>query len=560
MPTRVTGKQRASRIPLDYYKKLDQFARWKLLLSGVAGIAALAWLASGLSFGGPGLVKSSTAGKMRYSHGPVARVHATWDAKCEACHAPFSSISGETWPSAIGIKPSDADHRCSTCHAVADHAPNMIGGEEGSCASCHRDHRGRDASLVRVDDGQCTKCHSDLKSHMKQGAHSDGSLPLADKIEAFPGSHPEFQEIMAWAKKASEKPATPAIDQGPVRFNHALHMTAGLTDAKNGKAIFTLAQLSEADRARYATKAGQPLTEAVSLSCASCHHAASSALPGVSDYQPITYGNDCAACHPVGVPVAAVAPGVANAGTPVSTFPLPHGLQPSAVLTLLKNASIGESMADVEAKKGDAPVGRDFPGRNSKALQNLPPAEEVAARVTHAEKILFGPGKGTCTECHRYETPKGIVDRLTPGDDLSKVRIASLKTTDDASLGRGHQAMMTPVWLGRAKFDHSAHKGVSCTSCHAGAYANAESLTPPGKPSHISDDVLIPGKETCVKCHAPEGSDATGMATGGAGHACVECHRFHNGNHAANVRKTTGRSIKDFLLGDPDPAKDSASK
>ena len=44
-----TGKKRAVRIPLDYYKKPDLLASWRLVLSAAALLVAAGW-ASGLSW------------------------------------------------------------------------------------------------------------------------------------------------------------------------------------------------------------------------------------------------------------------------------------------------------------------------------------------------------------------------------------------------------------------------------------------------------------------------------------------------------------------------------
>src|SRR5260370_42392286 len=72
------GQTRPARIALDYFKQSDSLRRWKLILTVVAVAAALVWLLSGLL--------RSDGGRLRYSRGPVASVHAMWDAQCEVCH------------------------------------------------------------------------------------------------------------------------------------------------------------------------------------------------------------------------------------------------------------------------------------------------------------------------------------------------------------------------------------------------------------------------------------------------------------------------------------------
>src|SRR5262245_26128652 len=108
MPTPETGKERAGRVPLDYYKRPDRLERWKLGLGGAALAVVVVWLAGGLL--------ARDGGRLRWSRGPVADVHATWDATCEACHVPFTPMQGDTWIThRLGIG-SVSDDRCRTCH------------------------------------------------------------------------------------------------------------------------------------------------------------------------------------------------------------------------------------------------------------------------------------------------------------------------------------------------------------------------------------------------------------------------------------------------------------
>src|SRR5690348_2383413 len=103
MPARETGKQRATRIPLDYYKRPDRLLRWRRRLALAAFIVALAWLATGFAPGGRWGVRSNGLGRLRYSHGPVAKVHATWEAQCEVCHVPFQPTgAGTGWTKILG--------------------------------------------------------------------------------------------------------------------------------------------------------------------------------------------------------------------------------------------------------------------------------------------------------------------------------------------------------------------------------------------------------------------------------------------------------------------------
>lgn len=75
-------------------------------------------------------------------------------------------------------------------------------------------------------------------------------------------------------------------------------------------------------------------------------------------------------------------------------------------------------------------------------------------------------------------------------------------------------AVVTPTrvaarWLNKASFDHAAHQGLTCVSCH-----------PNGTTSKVSSDVLLPGIGVCRQCHT------SGSATAGAN--CSTCHVYHD--------------------------------
>ena len=74
MPEGVTGKQLASRIPLDYHKRRNPVERWKHALALTALVAAVGWVLFSLRVDGRG-VALSDFGQRQASRGPVAKVH-----------------------------------------------------------------------------------------------------------------------------------------------------------------------------------------------------------------------------------------------------------------------------------------------------------------------------------------------------------------------------------------------------------------------------------------------------------------------------------------------------
>ena len=207
-----TGKG-ASRIPLDYFKHPNRHEKTKLVLTVVAIVAVGAWL--GLGVAQPG------GGAMRYSHGPMTLGHASFESDCQACHVPFSPISEQN----LFMKhPSKADGKCLECHSKSDnlkqmtdvwvvHHANVKPESDRSCAGCHREHQGRDFSLVRLKDSDCTSCHADLKDHMKSGEKPT----YANTVKDF-AAHPDFGTRSGGVKN----PET-------LKFNHKLHLSPGQT-------------------------------------------------------------------------------------------------------------------------------------------------------------------------------------------------------------------------------------------------------------------------------------------------------------------------------------------
>ncbi len=297
-----TGKQRQTRIELGYYKQPDAIVRWR------AGLVVITVLLAGLWFGlapiwdrGPAVPVRLFEWERLASPGPLAHVHSAWESRCEACHVPFRSVNETPWRPMSSTDTPTSELRCQTCHAGSPHHPSQNVGEPIVCAECHRDHRGPEASLVRVEDATCTRCHADLKQQR------GGIPPLREPtvpnsvthFDADPAHHPQFTAIGS-------------KDPGRLRFNHALHQTKGFTRESGGKPI-TFAQVAETERARYGWTSAQELASAVPplADCTACHELGKTDLGSVTastvstsrgasaSMLPVTYENHCRGCHPL---------------------------------------------------------------------------------------------------------------------------------------------------------------------------------------------------------------------------------------------------------------------
>jgi hypothetical protein len=459
-----TGKSRSGRIPLDYYKHADLLERWKNRLLVLGVLVPLGWW-------GIGLLRSD-GGRLDYSRGPVAAVHAAWEARCEACHVAFTPISSEAWCKSGSVGHA-TDQKCTTCHLGPIHHASQT--ETPGCASCHHDHRGREASLVRVADADCTSCHDNLAAHLDpQKKVFSCNYRNVTRFDEDQGHHPPFEMSRG----------QPLEDPGHLKFNHQVHLTPGMC------CEFTFDKIDKAYVKRY-QRPGIRTDALVKLDCGSCHRLdsedfeadrtqlrrvpADSVLPPRSGGQymlPITYENQCAGCHPLTFEKM-------PDGKPAS---MPHRLQPPEMRRFLEGFYAAQMLKGATGLFDQPIKVRPIPGKLPEA-DTAPARKIIGEKVAEAERKLLS--NNTCLECHERQE-----DRIVP-------------------------PQIPTIWFEHAVFDHAAHRAVDCCSCHADARASIKAS--------------IPNKEKCVECHAPPGQSG-GVLLGGARFDCVECHRYHNGD------------------------------
>jgi hypothetical protein len=491
---RETAKQRASRIPPDYFRHTSPLDRWRLRLAMIAVVVTLAWIGWA--------VLNGKAAQLRYSPGPLADVHALWDDRCEACHIPFQPIKATGLPvAAKGARP--ADERCRDCHAGAPHHA-MAGMVTDGCAACHHEHAGRNTSLVRLSDGNCVECHANLAEH------STAKTGYRNVVAFDLNHHPEFRLI-----RDNER------DPGHLKFNHQLHMSPGMHAACKADPDWTLAKLSPMDRGRYRL-AGQQDNDRVVLECGSCHRlepASGNILPGASYaglgyMQPVSYESHCRACHPLTVePARGDQPAI----------DVMHGQSPAVLHQRLTEDYLGRYLAD-QGSVLDARV-ESIPLPGKLAPEKTQPVRSVIdARVLAAEKTLY-QGQQSCALCHDLKPTVGI--ESTQALALGQAPRLNIVKTD-----------VPAVWFQSAKFNHLAHQSMQCRDCHAGAYADS-----PTASTH-SSDVMIPGISNCVQCHAPRSAQA-----GGARYDCTECHRYHGREALTREAGLAHFDLQNLILG-----------
>jgi hypothetical protein len=460
---------------LDYFKRPNLWERRKLVLTLAAVLIAAVWWTAGALLGRQAAL---------HAPAPVASVHQTWNNQCDVCHASFQPVRRDALPTLWQGGTPVADHKCETCHAAAAHQAAEIKTEVPSCASCHHEHRGEEASLLHMADRTCTECHAAIDRHTDpqklkvQTAHEQ----VADVTQFDKDHHPAFRSAQT--------------DPGQIIFSHFRHMMPGLREhgEKDKQPPMLLSNIDPQHRQRY-RRTGQKDDDLVQLECSSCHvpdggdfglkqvaGMPRSILPARSTgayMLPITFENQCQACHAL----------QCDPDNPAST--VAHRQSPEQLRRTLQESYAAEYFAEnpklFEMFIPPAPLPN----------QPLVPDAQKAAqfikkKIETAEQNL----KAVCSHCHRG------ADRPVS----QPVAAANLPA----------------VWLRAARFDHRAHRAIDCRACHAAAYADD------AKASKDAKDVMIPQIDVCLKCHAP-GNGSTTDPQGGARFDCVECHRYHNG-------------------------------
>ena len=471
MPTAPeTGKRRASRIPLDYHRRLDLVGRLKLL----ATLAAVLFVAIYLGWGH----LRGNASAARFSHGPVASVHARWENDCAACHIDFQPIRGDAFAASWGGWRTDQAAKCQTCHVAPAHQNSDALAAVGTCSDCHHEHQGYDSDLTRVADRACTICHGNLQEHLAEGSrYSD---PIANVVTSFPEHHPEFRSL--------------ATDPGRLKFPHRQHLSPGQRKAPDDRSAKAISDLSEADQPRYrradVEQSSAANSELVTLDCVSCHRTDDAGSLATENQLkslwttgserrhmlPVTYNRDCKACHPLTV-------------NPDTDQTIAHGLGPEEILETLRDILAHELIERDPAIAKHFDQRRPVPGR-AEAPEAIAAREALAENVATAARHV----QHLCQKCHY------------------------MKESTAGSLAAVEPVNIPIRWLKHARFDHRPHRAMNCKECHAQADS-----------SDHSSDVMIAGRSTCLECHSPASSVTISRTiTGGARHDCAECHNYHH--------------------------------
>jgi hypothetical protein len=435
-----------------------------------------------------------------FNTGPLSRSHAHLQHGCVSCHVPerlTSSSEGQRpaffqvlndrfekgAPSFEGI-----DRACGQCHQQHDfHEPNVV--TNRSCSACHREHQGLDA-LMRIVSLDCASCHNN-SAVMQASAERGKQLPrqrfhLNPKLVNFrqivlqlPRPADGFTKTFA---SFSEGHPPFQLQRENVRDNDVLRF----------------------NHARHLNSSDIPATKAGKLDCNYCHQPE----PNGRYMQPISFEAHCQECHSLQFDVKN------------PDFQLPHG-DAQLVRTFLRTlpAQYAELARRKRGLTNETKINEFAVQQVRQLLTQFPNAKELERSVfftVDPYKALqrndaISRAKYTgCAFCHEVKQAAGV---LYPTAEITK-------------------PVMIERWLPHAHFSHAKHAIVaSCRECHVAA-----------APSHLTSDVLIPAKESCVRCHS-----AAGIARKTS--ECATCHLYHSPDQPSTAAMTDSTiSFKQMLL------------
>jgi hypothetical protein len=334
----------------------------------------------------------------------------------------------------------------------------------------------RNAHVETVSDSTCLQCHP-------AGPHANGKAaepgcaschrehrgkPLAvmadehcSQCHADLSSHLEKGEETSQPQTVTlfsgDHPEFPALnDPGHIHFPHEVHL-----DPKR--------------------MVGE------SLACESCH------VPDADKryMEPIRYQSHCRRCHELDVGIAGdwSDKKITDSIEKFAAESAPHQ-SPDVVRAVMRNRieRFVEENPDVLDPKKQVKK-RNWiprPGRALEMAATTPPQNKeqwIKEQVRGTEAALF---QGKCLECHQQD-----LNPPSKPDDLPRFKLSNINVR----------------WYKHSKFNHGSHRALECIECHAGVTH-----------SQTEQDVLLPARATCTRCH---------NQTIGVRSSCTTCHDYH---------------------------------
>jgi len=435
-----------------------------------------------------------------FNTGPLSRSHAHLKDGCASCHVPERLTSGSAQPQGFLQVLNDRfekgapsferiDRTCMKCHQQHDfHEPNVIANR--SCSSCHKEHQGLDA-MMAVGNLDCASCHNNSK--VMQAS--------ADRGKQLPPTRFHLNPKMLNLRQATLQLPRPTDGY-----------TKTFASFSEGHPPFQLQRENVRDNdvlrfnhQRHLNSSDIPPTKSGKLDCNYCHQRE----PNGRYMQPISFEAHCQECHSLQFDVKN------------PDFQLPHG-DAQLVRTFLRTlpAQYAELARRKRGLTNETKINEFAVNQVRQLLTQFPNAAELERSVFFTRDPYKGSQQNDassrakytgCAFCHEVKQAAGI---SYPTAEITK-------------------PVMIERWLPHAHFSHAKHAMVaSCRECHVAAQS-----------SRLTSDVLIPAKESCVRCHS-----AGGIARKAS--ECATCHLYHSPDQPSTAPRTASTiSLEQMLLG-----------
>jgi hypothetical protein len=478
---------------LDLYKRIQHWPLARFLVSFFT-----------ISIGLAAIIAFQRRGDERFFNpGKLSRAHAALVNDCASCHDDSFVKDSRVTPIKLqealkdrirhGIAFEPIDKNCEACHLAQDrrtyaiHEPNVV--KNRSCSVCHQEHRGPRA-MKPVESAQCASCHND-RPRMAASAEKGRQLNWTN-FQRHP--HPPQRIVFDLPRPPNGYTQTFAsFWDGHPQFQLKREPVRDL-------------DVLRFDHQRHFAP-DIPQVGGKKLECSYCHQPDSE---GRYNNERITFAGQCQVCHSLQF----------DPRNPELT--LPHG-STTAVRGFLRN--LPTQYADLAVRKGMTKPNeiKSFVTRQMLQLRDRVRSGEDFEHQVFFVADPYKPRPGTesrmrasfygCALCHEVKPVANAAPSIA-------------------------KPVFVDRWMPQAKFNHSVHRMVRCDDCHHATQ------------SHLTSDVLMPGIESCVPCHSPQGQVVA---------ECTTCHSYHlPASFAGPEPQSSGEKSPGPLSARPHPVKEWA--
>lgn len=439
-------------------------ARTKLgIEAGIFARRPLSWAVVGVVFAAFLLLPLVwQPAQLRWTTGEVSSGHAYIEGDCQECHSGLF----------LGVR----NTQCVTCHYdIGRHVSaelEVAELEDVSCAGCHLEHRGREATLADRGSNFCADCHHDIT-----GVAAASEI---GRITDFGIDHPAFKLAVVTDPSVEAVPMVvnaDLVENSGLAFDHFMHMGDALTD------------LDDVERF---------------LDCGACH------VPDARGQRmkPVVFEDHCGDCHAL------------DFDRSLPEEHAPHGDSGTIrshvrefYWSLALSGKVEDESAPAELRRRPAGVSQN--PADSAMIRGW-----VEAKLERTEKRFFGRS-GTCGTCHVVE--QGLAS--DGGVGVTKVRIQSVWAPRVVFSHDSHMPFpCADCHPAAAVFepdsDLARPEGSLAGSIPYGLLSREEAT----RISESAGDILIPSIETCRECHAGASASGRGIVPS----PCSMCHVFHD--------------------------------